>query len=65
MSAAFIKAQAACLVSRMGHLGPGSRAAAATRNLAMGLDVRIEREQEAYYMAYVRGRAPPRRGLLN
>ena len=65
MSAAFIKAQAACLVSRMGHLGPGSRAAAATRNLAMGLEVRIEREQEAYYMAHIRGRAPPRRGLLN
>ena len=56
LSAAFIRAQMACLTSRMGHLGVGSREAAARRGVAMAEEQRIQREEEAHFSAYVRGR---------
>ena len=56
LSVAFIRAQMACLTSRMGHLGVGSREAAARRTLAMVEEQRIQREEEAHFSAHVRGR---------
>ena len=56
LSASFIRAQMACLTSRMGHLGVGSREAAARRGVAMAEEQRIQREEEAHFSAYVRGR---------
>ena len=56
LSAAFIRAQMACLTSRMGHLGVGAREAAARRGVAMEQEVRLQREEEAHFSAHVRGR---------
>ena len=56
LSAAFVRAQAACLVSRMGHLGVGAREAAARRKVAVEQELRLRREEEAYFAAHVRGR---------
>ena len=56
LSAAFIRAQMACLTSRMGHLGVGAREAAARRMVAMAEEQRIQREEEAHFAAHVRGR---------
>ena len=56
LSAAFVRAQAACLTSRMGHLGVGAREAAARRTVAMAQETRLQREEEAHFSAYVRGR---------
>ena len=56
LSAAFVRAQSACLVSRMGHLGVGAREAAARRKVAVEQEVRLRREEEAFFAAHVRGR---------
>ena len=56
LSAAFVRAQMSCLTSRMGHLGVGAREAAARRTMAMGEEVRMQREEEAHFAAHVRGR---------
>ena len=45
-----------CLVSRMGHLGVGAREAAARRKVAVEQELRLRREEEAYFAAHVRGR---------
>lgn len=56
LSAAFIRAQMACVTSRMGHLGVGSREAAARRGRAMVEEKKIQREEEAHFSAHVRKR---------
>ena len=56
LSAAFVRAQMACLTSRMGHLGVGAREAAGRRQVAMEQEVRLRREEEAHFAAHVRGR---------
>ena len=61
-SVLFVKVQAACLTSRLGHLGEGARQAARRRVDLMDQEQRARREQEAYFMAYVRGRGGRRRG---
>ena len=40
----------------MGHLGVGSREAAARRGVAMVEEQRVQREEEAHFSAHVRGR---------
>ena len=46
----------ACVTSRMGHLGVGSREAAARRGRAMVEEKKIQREEEAHFSAHVRKR---------
>ena len=52
-----MRAQAACLTSRIGHPGVGAREAAARRTVAMAQVTRRQREEEAHFSAVVRGRA--------
>ena len=54
-SAPFVRCQAACLVSRMGHLGEGAREAAARRRVWSAQEERSRREGEAFHSAYIRG----------
>ena len=61
-SVLFVRVQAACLTSRLGHLGEGARQAARRRTDLMDQEERARREAEAYFMAYVRGRGGRRRG---
>ena len=56
LSVSFIRAQAACLVARMGHLGVGAREAAGRRKVAMEQERRLQKEEEAFFAAHVRGR---------
>ena len=55
-SVLFVRVQAACLTSRMGHLGEGARDGAGRRRDMMAQEERGRREAEAYFMAYTRGR---------
>ena len=55
-SALFVRCQAACLVSRMGHLGEGAKEAAARRKVWSAQELRTRREEEAFHSAYIRGR---------
>ena len=61
-STLFVKAQAACLTARLGHLGIGAREVAGRRHDMMAQEERARREAEAYHAAYVRGRGMRRRG---
>ena len=56
-SALFVRAQAACLTARVGHLGEGAQEVAGRRRDIMVQEERSRREAEAYHAAYVRGRA--------
>ena len=55
-SVLFVKVQAACLLSRVGHLGERGREAAGRRRDLMVQEERARREAQAHHMAYVRGR---------
>ena len=55
-SALFVRCQAACLVSRMGHLGEGAKEAAARRKVWSAQELRTRREEEAFHSAYIWGR---------
>ena len=61
-SVLFVRVQAACLTSRLGHLGEGARQAARRRVDLMDQEERARREAEAYFMAYVGGQGGRRRG---
>ena len=63
-STLFVKAQAACLTARLGHLGIAAREVAGRRRDLMVQEERARREDEAYHAAYVRGRGGRRRGLV-
>ena len=60
-STLFVKAQAACLTSRLGHLGIAAREVAGRRHDLMAQEDRARREAEAFHAAYVRGRGRRRR----
>ena len=55
-SAQFVRSQAHCLVSRMGHLGEEARDRAGQRQVSMAQEERARRGDEAHFAAYVRGR---------
>ena len=55
-SALFVRCQAACLVSRMGHLGEGAKEAAARRKVWTAQEMRSRKEAEAFHSAYIQGR---------
>ena len=55
-SVLFVKVQAACLLSRLGHLGQRGREAAGRRRDLMVQEERARLEAVAHHAAYVRGR---------
>ena len=56
-SVLFVKVQAACLLSRLGHLGQrGREAAGKRRDLMVVQEERARLEAVAHHAAYVRGR---------
>ena len=59
-----MKAQAACLKARLGHLGIAAREVAGRRHDMMAQEDRARREAQAYHAAYVRGRGMRRRGVV-
>ena len=63
-STLFVKAQAACLTARLGHLGIAAREVAGRRRDLMVQEERARREADAYFAAYVRGRGFRRRGVV-
>ena len=56
LSVTFVRSQAECLVSRMGHLGDSVRLCAARRRLAMQEGEHRRLEAAAFHAAHVRGR---------
>ena len=61
-SVLFVKVQAACLTSRLGHFNEGARQAARRRIDLMDQKERARKEAEAYFLACVRGRGGRSRG---
>ena len=64
LSSTFVKAQALCLLSRLGQLGPGAKAAAERRHDAMRAETERRREAQAHWQAHVRGRGLGKVGML-
>ena len=64
LSCAFVRANEACLLARLGHLDAGAREAAARRRTTVREEELDRAEATAYHQAYVRGRGGPRRGRL-
>ena len=62
LSTTVVRAQASCLLSRMGHLGPAARQAASRRNMAVRKEAALREETRAYFQAHVRGRRGRRLG---
>ena len=56
LSTTFVRSQATCLLTRLGHLGPEARSAAQRRNQWMRQEEAMRREMRAYHQAYIRGR---------
>lgn len=56
LSTTFVRSQAVCLLSRLGHLGSGARAAAQTCITTMRQEEVARMEIRAYYQAYIQGR---------
>ena len=64
LSCTFVRAQALCLLSRLGQLGPGARAAAERRGDALRAETARRREAQAHWQAHIRGRGLGRVGML-
>ena len=64
LSCTSIRAQALCLLSRIGQLGPGARAAADRRGDALRAETTRRREAQAHWQAHVKGRGLGRAGMI-
>ena len=64
LSCTFIRAQALCLLSRLGQLGPGARAAADRRGDALRAETTRRREAQAHWQAHIKGRGLGRVGMM-
>ena len=64
LSCTFVRAQALCLLSRLGQLGTGAKAAAERRGDAMRAETARRREAQAHWQAHIRGRGLGRVGML-
>ena len=62
LSTVGVRAQATCLISRMGHLSGTAREAAGRRNLAVRIEGALRDEARAFFQAHVRGRGPTKTG---
>ena len=56
LSTCFVRTQATCLLTRLGHLGPEARSAAQRRTQRMRQEETLRKEMKAYHQAYIRGR---------
>ena len=56
LSVTFVRSQAACLVTRFGHLGQAARECAGRRRVAMADGERMRQEAAAFHTAHIRGR---------
>ena len=64
LSCSFVRAQALCLLARLGQLGPGARMAADRRKEAKRVETSRRREAQAHWLAHVRGRGLGRAGMI-
>ena len=64
LSCTSIRAQALCLLSRLGQLGPGARAAADRRGDALRAETARRREAQAHWQAHIKGRGLGRVGMM-
>ena len=64
LSCNFVRAQALCLLSRLGQLGPGAKAASERRSEALRAETARRREAQAHWQAHIRGRGLGRVGML-
>ena len=64
LSCTLISAQALCLLSRIGQLGPGARAAAGRRGDALKAETARRREAQAHWQAHIKGRGLGRVGMV-
>ena len=64
LSCTFVRAQALCLLARLGQLGPGARSAADRRADALRAETNRRREAQAHWQAHIRGRGLGRVGML-
>ena len=64
LSCTFIRCQALCLLSRIGQLGPGARAAAHRREDALRAETARRREAQAHWQAHIKGRGLGRVGMV-
>ena len=64
LSCTFVRAQALCLLSRLGQLGPGAMAAAERGADALRAETARRREAQAHWQAHIRGRGLGRVGML-
>ena len=64
MATTFIRSQAICLLSRLGHMDEGARQAATRRQVTIREEEMGRREARAFFQAHVRGRGP-RAGRLH
>ena len=62
LSTVAVRAQASCLLARLGHLGGGARDAANRRNLAVRREAALREEARSFFQAHVRGRGFHRYG---
>ena len=63
LSCSFVRAQALCLLSRLGQLGPGAKAAAERRGDALRAETARRREAQAHWQAHIRGRGLGKVGM--
>ena len=64
LSCTFIRAQALCLLSRIGQLGPGAKTAAIRRGDALKAETVRRREAQAHWQAHIKGRGLGRVGMV-
>ena len=64
LSLDFVRAQALCLIARIGQLGEGAQAAGKRREQAVKEEERRKRERLAHHLAHVRGRGLGREGEI-
>ena len=64
LSCSFVRAQALCLLARLGQLGPGARVAAERRKEARRAETTRRRDNQAHWLAHVRGRGLGRAGMI-
>ena len=64
LSCTFVRAQALCLLSRLGQLGPGAKSAADRRVVAQRAELARRREAQAHWLANIKGRGLGRVGSI-
>ena len=64
LSVTIIRAQSACLLSRIGHFQPGAKEAAKRRAFAKQREEQLIQDQRAHFFAHVRGRRIHETGSL-